>query len=318
MKILIDNIKNIEKLNSESVVLDIETTGVSRINSKVLIASIIKDKNKFVQYAIESEDEELDLLKELSKSLENKHIITYNGKIFDIPFIKSRLLHHEIPIFNEKSQFDLYRYIKKNELIIDIEKFSLLDIEKYLGIERFENFEKDYDINFYKNNNIDLINSEVFSHILLHNKYDVLNTAKALRLVDIIENKKTIDLLHFKNCKIKNINIEKEILYIDIDLIDNNMDYFFTYENFELNISKKNAHIKIITKGGYLSEHTIGYVTIFNPNDYFLKFYDDNFDLIKPKYSIPKNFIEIYDGKYIIENIKFIIKFIFTKMFDEI
>ena len=99
--------------NKKYIVLDIETSGVSRINSKVLVVGILNSNSEFVQYAITDKNEEKTLLETISLLLKDKYIITFNGDIFDIPFIKSRMSYHGLKPFIEKSTFDIRKYLIK-------------------------------------------------------------------------------------------------------------------------------------------------------------------------------------------------------------
>ncbi|MFM1534558.1 ribonuclease H-like domain-containing protein, partial [Helcococcus ovis] len=77
---------NIKNLDENSIILDIETNGVSRIHSQVYVIGFIYQEN-FYQFAVENDKEEEKLLNEIFPFLDNKNIITFNGKNFDIPFL---------------------------------------------------------------------------------------------------------------------------------------------------------------------------------------------------------------------------------------
>lgn len=282
---------NINYLDENSIVLDIETTGVSRINSNVIVVGIIDHLGNFLQFSIDDISEEKKLLEKVKSYLENKHIISFNGKNFDIPFLKSRYTFFDLNSFSENSQFDIYRYFIKNRLLTDINNFSLQEIEKYGEIERFENFEYFEDQHFYNNiHNIEL------SKILIHNKYDVINTEKLLGIVKKIEKNKIIHINAY-TLKIDELYIDKNYLKINLSAPKLENDQYYTSTNHELIWNLDKINIKIKVENGYIDDQTLGYVYISD-----VKIPTEN-----KKYQLPKNFLVIFDNRYFLENIKNII-----------
>ncbi|MDO4605617.1 MAG: ribonuclease H-like domain-containing protein, partial [Helcococcus sp.] len=255
--------------NKKYIVLDIETSGVSRINSKVLVVGILNSNGEFVQYAITDENEEKTLLETISLLLKDEYIITFNGDIFDIPFIKSRMSYHGLKPFIEKSTFDIRKYLIKNKYITDIERFSLKELEIYHDIKRFEEFELDSDVEFYT---FDEFKNENFEKVLLHNKYDVINTYYLLDLVNKIEKSKQIHLNDF-TIKIDSITHDKNILEINGDISPEIMDYFVEGNNFSLSIVNSSFQLKLYILEGYLETGVLGFVHIHN---YPLDFVDES------------------------------------------
>lgn len=320
-------------LKENEIVLDIETTGVSRINSHVVIFSILNHHGHFIQYAIDNENEEEKLLAELYPLLDGKRIITYNGKNFDIPFLKSRYFFYGMDSFEEESQFDIYRYLISNRLYTDIEYFSLQDIEKYYEILRFENFEKEEDEKFYssiieidnevledlENNNEDLDvsgnNIENLKKIMLHNKYDVINTCLLLDRILSIDNSKKLNLKELENIgisettKIKSISIEKNILTISLKIEKPEIEHYYNKDDYELSISDEMI-IRCRIEEGYIDEGISGYVHIFEDINRFVEFQTKKTDFRdSSKYKLPPNIFPIFDGRYLLNNIKLIIQY---------
>ena len=322
MKILKDSLKDLQFNDKNSIVLDIETSGVSRINSRVIVASFLDENGQFTQLIANDPEEEIDLLDYLYSYINNKKIITYNGENFDIPFLKSRYIFHKLDPFEEKEQFDLYRYFIKNRLILDNNLFSLKDIENHYSIDRFENFEQDYDIEFYSDfiknhigNESNFYLLEDLLLVLLHNKYDVINTRKLLNVVDYIEKEKIIDLenfnnknrLSFESSKIEDLYIDKDFLKIRLKLKDNINDFFYLNNIYKLEITGEYAHLDISIRHGYLSPDQIGYVHIAE---------QINEDFSNKKYNLPANIIYIFDERFNLDNIKLIIKMAFNSFFN--
>ena len=284
--------------NKKYIVLDIETSGVSRINSKVLVVGILNSNGEFVQYAITDKNEEKTLLETISLLLKDKYIITFNGDIFDIPFIKSRMSYHGLKPFIEKSTFDIRKYLIKNKYITDIERFSLKELEIYHDIKRFEEFELDSDVEFYT---FDEFKNENFEKVLLHNKYDVINTYYLLDLVNKIEKSKQIHLNDF-TIKIDSITHDKNILEINGDISPEIMDYFVEGNNFSLSIVNSSFQLKLYILEGYLETGVLGFVHIHN---YPLDFVDES------PYNLRKDLIPVFVNRYYLGNIKNIVKTIF-------
>lgn len=294
----------IENLDKNSIVLDIETNGVSRIHSQVYVIGLIY-QNIFYQFAVENDKEEEKLLNKIFSFLDSKHIITFNGKNFDIPFLKARYEFYGMKPFEENSQFDIYRYLISNKLITDYKQFSLQDIEKFNQLERHENFEIDDDVKFYQEiENIDI------SKVLIHNQYDVINTSKLLNLIEKIEESKKLIINITKEeklLKISNLIIEKDFLKINIETTYNFIDYAFENEIYTINWTKNGIDIKIKVLEGYVSDNIKAYVYINTLN----KIKDES------NYNLQDEFIVIFDTKYYLNNIKNIIKNIMEYEFNK-
>lgn len=298
-----DYIKNSNIFSKKYIVLDIETSGVSRIHSKVLVAGILFSDGKFIQYAITDENEEKELLEELSQILNDQYIITFNGDIFDIPFIKSRMEFHGLEPFIEQSSFDIRKYLIKNKYITDINSFSLKEVENYHEIKRFEDFELDSDIDFYT---FEEFKNDKFEKILLHNKYDVINTNALLDLVNKIEESKNI-YLNERTIKIDSIFHEKNILEIKGNIIPELMDYFIEGHNYSLSINNSSFKLRLHIIEGFLSDNIMGFVHIIN--------YESNFVDTSP-YNLRKDLIPIFDNRYYLENIKNLVLNIFKNIIN--
>lgn len=322
MIILKDSLKELQFNDKNSIVLDIETSGVSRINSRVIVASFLDENGQFTQLIANDPKEEINLLNYLYPYINDRKIITYNGENFDIPFLKSRYHFHKLDAFKEREQFDLYRYFIKNRLILDNDLYSLKDMENHYSIDRFENFEKNYDIDFYRelsDTYLDLesnfYNLEDLLLVLLHNKYDVINTRKLLDIVDDIEKEKILNLKHFngknglnfESAKIKDFYIDKDFLKIKLLLQNNTNDFFYLNNLYKLEIKGEYAQLDISIRRGYLAPEKIGYVHIAN---HPFK------DISNNKYNLPANIIYIFDGRFDLDNIKLIIKMAFNSFFN--
>ena len=199
-------------IDENTIVLDIETTGVDRINCFIQVVGLLSGsgENNFSQISITSIEDEPSLLRYIAKSIHKKSIITFNGINFDLPFIYARMNFHGIDLPSIISHTDIYRFLIDNRFYTTLNEFSLQSLEQHLSIERFENFEKEEDIAFYKE-------EKTQPNLLLHNKYDVINTEKALAFIEDINNQKVFKLeLSEKTLSftISDIELNKDILKV--------------------------------------------------------------------------------------------------------
>lgn len=298
-----DSLK-IKYLKENQVVLDIETTGVSRVHSKVVVIGVLDSRGNFLQFAIENDDEEIEMLEKVYHYLNCKHIITFNGQNFDIPFLKERYKFNGLNAFEESSQFDIYRFLISNRLLTDFEKFSLQDIEKIKDLERNEDFDVENDVLFYKS-----VSDMDISKIMVHNKYDVINTESILSIVDDINKNKTINL-SFNNTNkkacIKTINLDKNLMEILCSLDKTDLDYRFEDGKYFLDWSKNNLKIRFKVVEGYFDDNSIGLAHILDSEN----IQDTS------GYKLPKNIIPVFENRYFLDNIKNIVKYVFDKFLN--
>lgn len=283
-------------INENDVILDIETNGVSRSENNVLIIGLLfhhSIKENFIQIFSESKDDEIEMLEYLSPLLKNKNIITFNGNVFDIPFLKSRFDFLNLSFFIHKSQFDLYRYISENKKYTNLPPKSLKAIEEILNINRLENFEMEKDINFYKN-----VENPDFAKILLHNKNDVINTEKLYYVVNEIEK---IKMFYFKlgnnliKMKVETIEITNE--KCRCQLISNNLsDVKYINTDFSLEVDNSKTLIEFSVKYGKINSEQFGFV-----HEQKIKPYITNISM----YQISEKYLLIYDENiFYVNNIK--------------
>lgn len=165
--------------SSDFIILDIETTGFSRERSSIiLIGLLIKSENQLISKQIFAEtlEEESTILLELInliESIDNYFFITYNGHSFDLPFINSKLKQHNIDYqLNLNNNFDLYRLIRKNKDLLNLQRHNLKTIEKFLGINRSDTISGKESVQLY----FDYLETNaqgILEKILLHNFEDI-------------------------------------------------------------------------------------------------------------------------------------------------
>ena len=127
--------KNIKK---DECILDIETTGLDPTKDSLVVLGLIyfyKDNFYIDQYFAKNDNEELKLLKIYKEKIKDNKLITYNGDIFDLPFLNIRLINNNLdPVFPDNK--DIYKIIKSKRKLMEFESMKLSNIEKRFGIER--------------------------------------------------------------------------------------------------------------------------------------------------------------------------------------
>lgn len=292
--------KNIKK---DECILDIETTGLDPTKDSLVVLGLIyfyKDNFYIYQYFAKNDNEEFKLLKIYEKKIKDKKLITYNGDIFDLPFLNIRLINNNLdPVFPDNK--DIYKIIKSKRKLIEFESMKLSNIEKRFGIER--NDPSRYKVISKLNNEIENRNNPW--PILIHNKNDLIATETISNIEELINDK-----LSFK---INNYKVYLDKAYINKDIANfefkSNIDFdesFFQGYNYNFKIKNKTIILKLIVLYGKLSKNSSGFVCV------------NRFNIInKGNYIINNNLISIMeDGIFSTENILNIMKTLIEKNLD--
>ena len=292
--------KNIKK---DECILDIETTGLDPSKDSLVVLGLIyfyKDNFYIDQYFAKNDNEEFKLLKIYKKKIKDKKLITYNGDIFDLPFLNIRLINNNLdPVFPDNK--DIYKIIKSKRKLMEFESMKLSNIEKRFGIER--NDPSRYKVISKLNNEIENRNNPW--PILIHNKNDHLATETISNIEELINDK-----LSFK---INNYKVYLDKAYINKDIANfefkSNIDFdesFFQGYNYNFKIKNKTIILKLIVLYGKLSKNSSGFVCV------------NKFNIInKGNYIINNNLISIMeDGIFSTENILNIMKTLIEKNLD--
>lgn len=292
--------KNIKK---DECILDIETTGLDPTKDSLVVLGLIyfyKDNFYIDQYFAKNDNEEFKLLKIYKEKIKDKKLITYNGDIFDLPFLNIRLINNNLdPVFPDNK--DIYKIIKSKRKLMEFESMKLSNIEKRFGIER--NDPSRYKVISKLNNEIENRNNPW--PILIHNKNDLIATETISNIEELINDK-----LSFK---INNYKVYLDKAYINKDIANfefkSNIDFdesFFQGYNYNFKIKNKTIILKLIVLYGKLSKNSSGFVCV------------NKFNIInKGNYIINNNLISIMeDGLFSTENILNIMKTLIEKNLD--
>ena len=158
--------------------MDIETLGLS--NVEIILIGVAEIKNNKIissQYFLRNPTEELAILDAYFAHLDEDSVhVTFNGKTFDVPFIKNRINYHRLDVDFNLPHLDLRNFA--NNLWADqLPNCQLQTIEKYkFGLERVDDVPGQYIPGYYKTylaeNNIGPM-----IPIIDHNKQDIISLA---------------------------------------------------------------------------------------------------------------------------------------------
>ncbi|BBB32083.1 conserved hypothetical protein [Thermotomaculum hydrothermale] len=216
----------------DAMFFDTETTGLSHgAGNMVFLAGIgYVDRGKLVikQFFVSNPSIEFKLIETLLELFANRNIvISYNGKCFDIPVIKTRCVMNGI---NEPDveQIDLYhisRFVWKDKL----RSFRLVDIEReILKFERKDDLPGSMAPFAYREFLL-RGKTELLERVFKHNLRDVYSLFEIFK---IICNKNNIDVLFAKARKFfalkefdESLDILRHILSLEIDDINKKKVY---------------------------------------------------------------------------------------------
>ena len=161
--------------------MDIETLGLS--NVPIILIGVAEIKNSKIistQYFLRDLDEEISILDAYISHLDDNSVhVTFNGKTFDVPFIKNRLNYHRMNSNINRAHIDLMHYSKYlwGE---NLPNCRLQTIEKYkFGLERKDDVPGKYIPDYY-NTYLDKGNIGPMIPIIEHNKQDIVSLADFL------------------------------------------------------------------------------------------------------------------------------------------
>lgn len=130
------------KISAERLIFfDIETTGLSWKNAMVFLIGVLYKRDgrwQMEQWFLDDPSAEKELLvRSCSALAEGTCLIHYNGKQFDLPFLKGRCQALDVPCAWEAcSQMDLYQILRPYQKLFGLEHLRLADLEGYLGFPR--------------------------------------------------------------------------------------------------------------------------------------------------------------------------------------
>jgi uncharacterized protein YprB with RNaseH-like and TPR domain len=160
--------------DQDFAIIDIETLGLSERPIILLgIAKPYKDKVCTSQFLLRDIPDEPGAIWALISELEPKlSLITYNGRSFDIPYIKQRLAYYGLDSPLDNPHFDLLHFTRR-ALKPKLSDCRLDTVERYMGIKRDINIPGALVPHFY-DTYLRTKNVGPLVPIVEHNKQDLL------------------------------------------------------------------------------------------------------------------------------------------------
>jgi uncharacterized protein len=155
-------------------IIDIETMGLSERPIILLgIAKPTKDHICTSQFLLRDIEDEPSAIWSLISQLEpNSSFITFNGRSFDIPYIKQRLAYYGLDASLDNPHFDVLHFTRR-ALRSKLSDCKLETVEKYIGIKRDINIPGALVPHFY-DTYLKTKNPGPLVAIVEHNKQDLL------------------------------------------------------------------------------------------------------------------------------------------------
>ncbi len=181
-------------LQKDDLLVDIETTGFMAKSCQIYLIGIgfLSDETVNINlYFARTKEEESEILSEFINVVKDfNRIITFNGDMFDLPFIETRCQKYSLcsGIHNLIS-LDLFKIAKKYKRFLNLEHYTQKDIEHFLNIFREDKYSGGQLIDIYKKQAL-YPNDEEEQLLFLHNLEDVKGLVSLLSLLDfsVLEN----------------------------------------------------------------------------------------------------------------------------------
>ena len=160
--------------DQDLAIIDIETLGLSERPIILLgIAKLNKDRVCTSQFLLRDIEDEPSAIWALASQLEpNLSFITFNGRSFDIPYIKQRLAYYGLEASLDNPHFDVLHFTRR-ALRNKLTDCKLETVEKYIGIKRDINVPGALVPHFY-DTYLRTKNPGPLVAIVEHNKQDLL------------------------------------------------------------------------------------------------------------------------------------------------
>ncbi|HPR24519.1 MAG TPA: ribonuclease H-like domain-containing protein [Bacillota bacterium] len=262
-----------------TAVFDIETTGLSPENSSVIMAGFFipsQEGGIVRQYLAENLSEERDLISMILKEIKDLDVlITYNGKAFDIPFLKTRASHMGLHDLYLPYTLDIYKAVKDHSPIKSfLPNLKQKTLETFMGL--WENRtdlisgKESAEMYFEYINNGD---KKIKEKILLHNSDDVIQLYKLLSVTDKTDFHKAMYHLGYPIKKgfwsgiVSNISFSGQRLMVKGDQLDHPANYTcFAGEDNDYSSSFSSAKRKFTTEILLLNEKNYLFADLRKPS----------------------------------------------------
>ncbi|MEE1008852.1 MAG: ribonuclease H-like domain-containing protein [Agathobacter sp.] len=198
MKIIHKNTKEkacnfINQINipDNSIFIDIETTGFSAKYSYIYLIGTAHIENDNIitnQFFAPTPANEPDILKAFISAIADfDTIITFNGQMFDIPFIESKCQDYNINCpLKEHPQIDIFKEIHPIKTLLNLENYKQQNLETFLNIYRKDSLSGKELIDCYKEY-IKKPTEDARNLLFLHNYEDIIHLPSLYSLLNYSE-----------------------------------------------------------------------------------------------------------------------------------
>ncbi|MEY8390789.1 ribonuclease H-like domain-containing protein [Lachnospiraceae bacterium 45-W7] len=173
-----------ELFPDSSLFFDIETTGFSAANTHVYLigcAARTEHTIQLTQFFAETPAEEEQILSAfLALTAQYNQLISFNGRTFDVPYLKERCaVHHLAHSFDTLTHLDIYRKLSKFKPLLNLPGLKQKSLEKFINVEREDTYSGGDLIELYLQY-VKNPSEHECSLLLLHNYEDILGMIKIL------------------------------------------------------------------------------------------------------------------------------------------
>lgn len=226
-------------------VFDIETLGLNPAFCPVVLAGVMTADESgnciLTQYFAETPDDERELLETLEEYLNGFDcILTYNGRHFDVPFIKKRAAHCGLTEFSVKPyNLDLYLVINGHSPFRQtLKSLRQSSIEEYMGLSsgRIDEISGKESVELYYKY-LDCtdptLKASLMEKILLHNHDDLIQLYRIMPVIKQTDMHSAMFTLGFPvkgengwpNLTVRKLNLSAGKLTVSGSLPESNLSY---------------------------------------------------------------------------------------------
>ncbi len=225
-------------LDKSFCVFDIETTGLNRETSQIILSGFAfpkkgSDTIEVRQFFAQTLEDEVELIRATLSQLSKVDVaLTYNGRAFDIGFLIARANYHDLKIPHLPYIFDLLPIVRRaTEISNFLPNFKQKTIEKFLGssTSRIDTIDGRESVILYSKY-LKTKDPALEKIILLHNSDDCIQLYKCLPIIEKVDFHKAMMNYGFpidENHVIEKIDIKKSNLIIKGRQKDKAISYLF-------------------------------------------------------------------------------------------
>jgi len=316
----------------QSLFFDIETTGLSADISAITVIGCCDMDGNVTQWFNEDGLSQKQILTDFLAFIQPYNtLITFNGKTFDLPFLKKCAAAYGLntDVLDNIRSFDLYRHLRPVKTLLQLENLKLATLESYLNISRLDQATGKEMIAVY-HDYLETGDKRLYQVLLLHNEDDLKALPQIMPLLsylDIFRSEWTLagyslstassSLTIVVDCSVKvpvavtrelplcRLSIRANQIIIEIRAFVGELKYFFdNYKDYYyLPDEDRAVHKKV---GQYVDpEHRVqasASTCYTKKSSTFLPLsHEDMFDLYKEEYSSKQLFTEyIADPDFIL------------------